>query len=252
MLSEWGMNPLRYESLHVHSYLVTAAAYDNISHRAWSSTIGMWQYGIDSGCQWEDSGPPANPDKLGMWLLQRFCVHIYEFSVYCFVHAGFPLRSSLVSVLNVVFTDRLRAGAGITTYRSQTRTSSQQRWGCPAAGHGWGKQRSCWWGTGPPSVYERNRTHQGVVMTCLDLFNYSIDSPSWVESYKLWCWKVGTSYFWHAVFVNNIKIRVPPNFGFGKFEIRQFFPNSAKFGFGQISGRIWQTPMQLQCVQLVT
>jgi len=47
--------------------------------------------------------------------------------------------------------------------------------------------------------------------------------------------------------------RVAPNFGFGfgKSEIRPFFPNSAKFGFGQISGRIWQTPMQLQCVQLV-
>jgi len=34
-------------------------------------------------------------------------------------------------------------------------------------------------------------------------------------------------------------IRVAPNFGFGKFEIWPFFPNSAKFGFGQISGRIW-------------
>jgi len=34
--------------------------------------------------------------------------------------------------------------------------------------------------------------------------------------------------------------RVAPNFGFGfgKSEIRPFFPNSAKFGFGQISGRI--------------
>jgi len=32
-------------------------------------------------------------------------------------------------------------------------------------------------------------------------------------------------------------------------------PKSAilpKFGSGQISGRIWQTPMQLQCVQLIT
>jgi len=38
-----------------------------------------------------------------------------------------------------------------------------------------------------------------------------------------------------------LKSRVKPNFGFGfgKFEIRPFFPNSAKFGFGQISGRIW-------------
>jgi len=43
--------------------------------------------------------------------------------------------------------------------------------------------------------------------------------------------------------------RVALNFGFGKSEIRPFFP---KFGFGQISGQIWQTPMQLQCVQLVT
>jgi len=45
-------------------------------------------------------------------------------------------------------------------------------------------------------------------------------------------------------------IRVAPNFG----RLRQI-RNSAifpKFGFGQISGRIWQTPMQLQCVQLVT
>ena len=33
--------------------------------------------------------------------------------------------------------------------------------------------------------------------------------------------------------------RVAPNFGFGKSEIRPFFPNSAKFGFDQISGRIW-------------
>ena len=34
---------------------------------------------------------------------------------------------------------------------------------------------------------------------------------------------------------------VAPNFGFGfgQAEIRQFFTNSAKFGFGQISGRIW-------------
>ena len=49
-------------------------------------------------------------------------------------------------------------------------------------------------------------------------------------------------------------VRVAPNFGFGfdQAEIRPFFQNSAKFGFGQISGRIWQTPMQLQCVQLVT
>ena len=45
---------------------------------------------------------------------------------------------------------------------------------------------------------------------------------------------------------------IPPNFGFGQAEIRPFFPNSAKFGFGQISGRICQMPMQLQCVQLVT
>ena len=37
--------------------------------------------------------------------------------------------------------------------------------------------------------------------------------------------------------------RVAPNFGFGfgfgQAEIRPFFPNSAKFGFGQIFGRIW-------------
>jgi len=46
--------------------------------------------------------------------------------------------------------------------------------------------------------------------------------------------------------------RVAPNFGFGKSEIQPFFPNSAKFGFGQISGRIWLTPMQLHCIQLVT
>jgi len=39
-----------------------------------------------------------------------------------------------------------------------------------------------------------------------------------------------------------------------EFWLRQI-RNSAifpKFGFGQISGRIWRTPMQLQCVQLVT
>jgi len=36
-------------------------------------------------------------------------------------------------------------------------------------------------------------------------------------------------------------IRVAPNFGFGfgHAEIRPFFLNSAKFGFGQIFGRIW-------------
>jgi len=59
----------------------------------------------------------------------------------------------------------------------------------------------------------------------------------------------------HGQLYNNLLInRVALNFrfGFGKFEIRPFFPNSAKFGFGQISGRIWQMPMQLQCAQLVT
>jgi len=39
--------------------------------------------------------------------------------------------------------------------------------------------------------------------------------------------------------VSFITSRVAPNFGFGKSEIRPFFPNSAKIGFGQISGRIW-------------
>ena len=55
-----------------------------------------------------------------------------------------------------------------------------------------------------------------------------------------------------SIAIHCVYCRVAPNFGFGKFEIRPFFLQSAKFGFGQISGRIWQTPMQLQCVQLVT
>ena len=33
--------------------------------------------------------------------------------------------------------------------------------------------------------------------------------------------------------------RVAPNFGFGKYEIRPFFPNLTIFGSGQISGQIW-------------
>jgi len=52
---------------------------------------------------------------------------------------------------------------------------------------------------------------------------------------------------WHPPY-----IRVAPNFGYGKSKIRPFSPNPAKFGSRQISGRIWQTPMQLQCVQLIT
>jgi len=34
--------------------------------------------------------------------------------------------------------------------------------------------------------------------------------------------------------IDNLTHRVAPNFGFGQAEIRPFFPNSAKFGFGQI------------------
>jgi len=40
--------------------------------------------------------------------------------------------------------------------------------------------------------------------------------------------------------------------GSGKSEIRLFFPNLAKSGSSQISSRIWQMPVQLQCVQLIT
>jgi len=41
--------------------------------------------------------------------------------------------------------------------------------------------------------------------------------------------------------LSSLLSRVAPNFGFafGKSEIRPFFPNLAKFGSGQISGRIW-------------
>ena len=51
----------------------------------------------------------------------------------------------------------------------------------------------------------------------------------------------GTAAYVSAACFVYVTIRVAPNFGFGfsKFEIRPFFPNSAKFGFGQISGRIW-------------
>ena len=49
-------------------------------------------------------------------------------------------------------------------------------------------------------------------------------------------------------------LRVAPNFGFGQAEIRPFFPNSAKFGFGQISGRIWPnlTDANATAVRLVS
>jgi len=35
-------------------------------------------------------------------------------------------------------------------------------------------------------------------------------------------------------------------------QIRPFFSTLAKSGFSQISSRIWQMPMQLQYVQLIT
>jgi len=64
---------------------------------------------------------------------------------------------------------------------------------------------------------------------------------------------LNSHHHWNLT-ADKLPYRVAPNFGFGfgQVEIRPFFPNSAKFGFGQIFGRIWQTPMQLQCVQLVT
>ena len=66
--------------------------------------------------------------------------------------------------------------------------------------------------------------------------------------------RLTTTLLSHPAQPTSENTRVAPNFGFGfgKFEIRPFFPNSAKFGFGQICGRLWQMPMQLQCVQLVT
>jgi len=47
-------------------------------------------------------------------------------------------------------------------------------------------------------------------------------------------------------------IRVVPDFGSGKSEIRLFFTNPAKSGYGQISSRIWQTLVQPQCIQIIT
>jgi len=43
----------------------------------------------------------------------------------------------------------------------------------------------------------------------------------------------------HSTKISVVVGRVAPNFGFGLAEIRPFFPNSAKFGFGQIFGQIW-------------
>jgi len=47
-------------------------------------------------------------------------------------------------------------------------------------------------------------------------------------------------YYYYYLGHMTVIIRVAPNFGFGfgQAEIRPFFPNSAKFGFGQIFGRI--------------
>ena len=46
--------------------------------------------------------------------------------------------------------------------------------------------------------------------------------------------------------------RVAQDFGSGKSEIRPFFPNPAPAKFLARFGRIWQTPVQLQCVPLIT
>jgi len=47
-------------------------------------------------------------------------------------------------------------------------------------------------------------------------------------------------------------IRLVPDFRSGKSRIQQFLRNPAKSGSGQISSWIWQMPVQLPDVQLIT
>ena len=59
-----------------------------------------------------------------------------------------------------------------------------------------------------------------------------------------------------TLMVNMNVIKVIQDFGsvsgYGKSGIRLFFGNPAKSGYGQISSRIWQMPLQLEYVQLIT
>jgi len=49
-----------------------------------------------------------------------------------------------------------------------------------------------------------------------------------------------------------MKIRIVPDFGSSKSGIWPFFGNPAKSGSAQISSQIWQIPVQLQYIQLIT
>jgi len=91
-------------------------------------------------------------------------------------------------------------------------------------------------------------------LALLNLLNWMCDSPVHFLCSQMLQSTLPSSDFEITCLLglHRISALASANSKFGHFS--QIRPNSAsaKFGFGQISGRIWQTPMQLQCVQLVT
>jgi len=60
-------------------------------------------------------------------------------------------------------------------------------------------------------------------------------------------------FYMLTVWLLTTRTRVAPDFGSGsgKSKIRPFFPNPAPAKFLAGFGRIWETPVQLQCIQLI-
>jgi len=126
--------------------------------------------------------------------------------------------------------------------------------------------RLCWWDWGSPKpaagkcrIWERRVycRFSGRSMLCCTAWtggDWDIRLGQRIDYSDIPCQPSASQpgYQCAAVRAFAVVSRVALNFGFGKYEIRPFFPNSASDKFLIEFGRIWQTPMQLHCVQLVT